>query len=406
MLALTVLLAATLGMSTDAVAQEKGRRGARTASTKAVVSENKAPVKPMSPSGFVEERVTRILRDLKGRAPRLRTPEGAVKIEVPVAISKARWLQAVYSKQLVDSSRATGLLSDKLLFYETVKREIGEEATLRYLVRTVGLRDFLVKGGYVDAQGRLVSDGDKIEAGLFKAFPAGFVARPAVGVAPRETGRGLFKETDAFVSELLKPGTFLYRPEHRRKPVRSTVLDDIASGEAIVLQEDVIASAKVTGGVQAGERVGWREVRVHSYEGRVLEDASPNFWVRSGRVSSEETLAAQKFVTDFLALLPSSVLSRQAFSFDVLILPEGGLRIADFVTNRGRRTAWSGYLDQPRVIGAYTRHFEQYAGVEFAGMGGIFLRKNAGNYFGYWGMRIERSRPGFEKVLAYIPPWP
>lgn len=353
-----------------------------------------------TPRSFTDERVTRVLRDLKGRAPRARSSE-LVAIKLPAWTSKAQWLQAVYSKQLVDSSNATGLLSDKLLFYEVAKRELGEKAD-QYLVRTVGLRDFLVNEGLVDGDGRLVADGDRIESSLFKAFPAGFVARPAVGVAPRETGRGLFKESDEFVSELLKTDSFLYRPEHRKKPVRSTVLDAIASGEAIVLQDDLLMKPTTPTAAHAS----WREVRVHTYEGRVIADANPNFWIRDVHISKDEAEKAQKFVGEFLSLLPSQFLSRQAFSFDVLIQPDGTPKIVDLVTNRGRKTAWSGYLDQPRVLGAYTRHFESYAGVHFNGVGGYMLRKNAGNYFAYWGLRIDKSRPGVEKVLAWIPPWP
>ncbi len=354
------------------------------------------PTVVRTPRMFVDERVTKILRDLKGRAPRARAPEAA-KVALPVWSSKNQWLQAVYSKQIVDASNATGLLSDKLLFYEVAKKELGPNVD-RFLVKTMGLRDFLVTENIVNSDGRLVAEGDQIESALFKIFQGGFVARPAVGVAPRETGRGLFKETDEFVAELLKTDTFLYRPEHRKRPVRSTVLDEVASGEAIVLQEDL--RTKVPG------KFVWREARVHSYESRVVSDANTNYWISNGRLSKEEIAGAQNFVAEFLGLLPPSLLSRQALSFDVLILPNGELRISDVVTNRGRKTAWSQYLDQPRVIGAYTRHFEQFAGIHFDGISGMLLRQNAGNYFAYWGLRIEKSRPGFEKVLAWIPPWP
>lgn len=369
-----------------------------------------ATSKPLAPRQFVDERVTRILRDMKGRAPRPQV-SGMINVGAPILTSKNQWLQTVYSQRLVDASTATGWLSDKLLFFETARREIGDVQAAKFLVQTVGLRDFLMAEGLLAADGRLAADGDRIESTLFKKFQSGFVARPAVGVAPRETGRGLFKTTDDFVAELLKTDSFLYRPEHSKKPVRSTVLDQIASGEAIVLQEDLIAIAEnaVTTSQTKGTarpKFTWREVRVHTYEGRVVPDAVPNFWVREKPASREETAAAQKFVADFLSLLPPTLLSRQAWSFDVLLLGPGDMRIVDLITNRGRKVAWSGYLDQPRVIGAYTRHFERYAGLHFTGVGGMLLRKNVGNYFAYWGLRIQKSRPGFEKVLAYIPPWP
>jgi hypothetical protein len=408
----------------------------RARAAKATSTTLEKPKAATLPRAFVDERVTRILRDLKGRAPRARSAE-ALAVSLPAWASKSQWLQAVYSKQLVDASNSTGLLSDKLLFYEVAKRELGPAVVDRYVVRTVGLRDFLVSEGLVDADGRLIADGDKIDSSLFKIFQSGFVARPAVGVASRETGRGLFKESDEFVTELIKPDSFLYRPDHRKRPVRSTMLDEIASGEAIVLQEDLLSQGRIASvaGAKAGVQVGaasptkpglvakltgrippppkplgarapWREVRVHTYESRVVTDANPNFWVREGRATKQEIAAAQKFVAEFLGLLPQTLLSRQALSFDVLVLESGELKIVDLVTNRGRKVGWSGYLDQPRVIGAYARHFEQYAGVRFSGLSGYMIRKNAGNYFAYWGLRIEKSRPGLEKVLAWIPPWP
>lgn len=413
----------TLIFSGFAPAQAKKRKSnSRPTSAAADLkkSEVRPPQKPLEkrklPSEFVEERVTKVLRELKGRPPRLRNSQQTLAIKTPLWSSKTEWLSSIYGRGLVDSSKASGFLSDKLLFYEIAKRELGANAD-RFLVKTVGLRDFLVREGLVDTAGRIIADGDQIESKLYQVFPTGFVARPAVGVAPRETGRGLFNDSDGFVAELIQSDTFLYRPDHRMRPVRSTVLDEIASGEAVVLQEDVLARRAVERGLRSGEAGRtWREVRVHTYEGRVVADAKPNFWVRDDHLSEREIFEAQKFVEEFLRQLSPQLLNRQAWSVDVLLLedsvqavPASGaidMKIADIVTNRGRRSGWSGYLDQPRVIGAYTRHFEAHAGVKFVGIGGYVLRQNAGNYFSYWGLRIDRSRPGLDKVLAWIPPWP
>lgn len=396
-----VSLAAASGVVKPAATKPK------TKSRKAKPQAEKPAAPRQQPSHFVDDRVTRILRDLKGRAPRSRAQ--VVQVPTPMWVTKSQWLQSLYRTGLVDSSKATGYLADKLLFYETVRRELGEEGANRYMVRTIGLRDFLVRENLVGADGRLLLDGDAIESKLYAAFPSGFVARPAVGVAPRETGSGLFKSTDDFVAELVKPDTFLYRPDHSRRPIRSTVLDEIASGEAVILQEDVLSKFSSENrliGAQA--KRDWREVRVHTYEGRVVVEAQPGLWIRQEKLSEAEVKKAQAFVAEFLSKLPPTLLMRQAWSVDVLILDESKneFRIADVVTNRGHRGGWSGYLDQPRVLGAYARHMEAYAGVHFAGLGGHVLRHNAGNYFAYWGVKIEKSRPGIDRVLAWIPPWP
>lgn len=351
------------------------------------------------PTLFVESRVSKVLRELKGRPPRPRTE---VTVDASITPTRSEWLHAVYSNGLVDTSQATALISDKLLFYELVKRELGERAEL-YIPRTRGLKATLAMAGALDSEGRLKADGEAIESQLFKFFPAGFVVRPAVGVAPKETGHGLFADTDSFIQELMRPETYLYKKEHLRTPIRSTVLDEVASGEAVILQEDLIQSANARSPLK---RRQWREVRVHTYEGRVITDATPTQWFRSYTVTPEEVSSAQNFVQDFLAQLPASVLTRQALSFDVLVLDNGERRIVDLITNRGRRVGWSTYLDQPRILGAYTRHFEKYANAHFAGVGGTLLRHNWGHYLGYWSLKIDRSRPGVERAMAWIPPWP
>lgn len=376
--------------------------------SKAQKSEKAKPskvVRSSTPETVVNEKVAKILQDLKGRPPR-QAVYTTTAVSLPLFPDRQEWLQAVYANKLVDASWATSQLSDKKLFYEVVRRELGDRAT-EFLPKTKGLREFLVSASLVDSEGRLRADGDVIEAALFREFPAGFVARPAVGVAPSETGRGLFAETDLFVQELLKPQNALYRPEHRKLPVRSTVLDDIASGEAIVLQEDVISAANSRAPLKIKDRShAWRELRIHTYEGQVLRDATPTTWVSGVRFTPSEIESAQSFVQKFLSLLPTSLLTRQAWSFDVLVLDNGERRIVDLVTNRGKRVGWSTYLDQPRVLGAYTRRFEEIAGVHFAGLGGAMLRHNWGHYFGFWSLRIDRSRPGLDRVMAWIPPWP
>jgi hypothetical protein len=91
---------------------------------------------------------------------------------------------------------------------------------------------------------------------------------------------------------------------------------------------------------------------------------------------------------------------------DVAVLDNGEMRITDVVTNRGKPIQWSSYLEQPRVIGAYARHFETYYGLRFQGISGSLIRHNFANYFPYWEKRIEKAKPGLTKMLAYLPPIP
>ncbi len=322
--------------------------------------------------------------------------------EITASPTRGSWLKAIYSAKAVEASWATAMLSDKRIFSEVVEREMGSEAA-RYYPKTIGLREFLVSKRLVDKKGVVVRDGDKIEAALFQEFPAGFTARPAVGVAGYETSRGLYPTTDSFILELMKPKSKLFQPLHLRKAIKSHILGQVASGEAVVLQEDVVSTADARKKLR---RRHAHEVRIHTYEGRVVENALPRRWVQTEVLSPKDFKDAEDFVGSFLSRLPRSLLSRQAWGVDVAVMDNGEMRIVDVVTNRGVKAGWSTYLDQPGVIAAYSKHFEKFAGIEFEGFSGFLIRNGFANYFPYWERRIDKAQTAWTKFLAYLPPLP
>jgi len=80
--------------------------------------------------------------------------------------------------------------------------------------------------------------------------------------------------------------------------------------------------------------------------------------------------------------------------------------VIDVVTNRGKPIAWSSYLEQPRVIAAYTHHFEEFYGLHYGGLSGALIRHGFANYLPFWEKRIENAKPGLGKMTAYLPPLP
>lgn len=354
----------------------------------------------LAPAQFVDKRVQKVLTDLKSQP--LRAPGLMNLTEVSTAASKGAFLSSLYEKNAIETSWATEMLADKLIFARVLEKELGSRALI-YYPKTMGLREFLVKHRLVKADGALTPDGDRIESALHEEFPAGFVVRPAVGVAPQETGRGMFQDGDQFIVELLKPNSPLYEPEHLKQPVISHILGTVASGEAIVIQENIVGSADARKPLKSRF---YQEVRVHSYESRVVEGSVPERWVQTSTLNDEQAKQAEAFVADFLKSLPLNLVNKQAWGIDVGVLDNGEMRVVDVVTNRGKKIAWSSYLDQPRVLGAYARHFETYYGLRFSGMSGSLLRNNFGNYFPFWNKRIEKARPGLGKVMAYLPPVP
>ena len=357
---------------------------------------------PLSPAQLIAMRAQRVLVDLKRRPLRpVGLPRKAVEVES--AASKTAWLEAVYGKNMVDASFATEMLSDKRVLAEVLERELGPGKAFHFYPRTIGLREFLVKRKLIDAKGTITADGDELEAALNDEFPAGYLVRPAVGVAPHETARGLYPNTDLFVAEVLAPGNILYSPSHLSQPVKSHILNSVASGEAIVLQENFINSADVKKPLKSHF---FQQVRVHTYEDHVIEGGIPDRWVQANLVTSDEARQAEAFVREFLVSLPLSILTKQAWGIDVAVMDNGELRIIDVVTNRGKAIGWSSYLDQPRVIAAYSKHFEESYGLRFTGVNGALIRHGFANYMPFWEKRIEKARPGLSKALAYLPPMP
>jgi hypothetical protein len=375
----------------------------KTAGLKAAFKSSEKKLRQLRPTKDLDARVQALYTELMSQPPRVASLSGN-KVELQIdAANKSDWLQAVYSRNLVDASEQTLLLADKLMMAKVIEQGMGPERAHAFLPKTVGLKEFLDRNHFVNKRGKIKATGEQIEHALYKEFPAGFMIRPAVGVAPTETTKGLFQDSDHFIAQLVEGKFEGYKAEHFWNPVKSHILDTVASGEAVVIQDDIILRAEAQKKLHAR---AFREIRIHTYEDNVIADAVPTRWVQKAKVTEEETKLAEAFVNEFLKALPPRLLTRQAWGVDVAVFDNGQVIINDIVTNLGRKRAWSSYLEQPRVIGAYTRHFENTAGVRFTGIEGALARNNLGNYFSYWHERIEKAPEGLSRVLSYLPPLP
>lgn len=386
-------------MSTTAFAKAQAAPRKK-ASVAVTAKKSKAEKSVLNPEALIAARANKVLSDLKSRP--VRANAGERSQEINASPSKGSWLDAIYEKNMIETSWAAAMLADKRLLAEVLEREMGARAT-RFYPKTIGLREFLYKHKMVDSKGNITASGDEIEQALHDDFPTGYVVRPAVGVAPQETARGLFPETDLFIDQLLRGETPYYAPVHMQQPVKSHILETIASGEAVVLQENVILASDVKKPLKLHY---FQEVRVHTYEGRVVEGAVPERWVQKNLLTPEQIRQAEAFVGEFLNNLSLPFLTKQAWGVDVAVMDNGEMRIIDIVTNRGRNIAWSSYLEQPRVIAAYSKLFEERYGLRFSGLDGALIRHGFANYLPFWEKRIEKARPGLGKALAYLPPVP
>ena len=373
---------------------------ARVVRTKTYATEKPSP----QPIILIAQRTQKVLAMLKSRP--LRSLEDSLPdLALTARATKVGFLSTLYAQKLVEASWATEMLSDKRIFSEVLTRELGAAKAQSFYPKTIGLREFLIANHFVSAAGEIkIDDADQIEATLYQEFPSGFIVRAAVGVAPSETTQGLYKDTDAFMVELLRPGTPLYQPSHANAAVSSHLLGgQVTSGEAVVLQENLTLAADAKKPLMHRY---YQEVRIHTYEGETVAGAIPTRWVQKERLSAKQVEVAESFVQIFLKTLPPALVARQAWGVDVAVFDNGEMRINDVVTNHGQKVAWSSYLEQPRVIEAYAKHFDQIAGIHFTGFSGWLIDHGFANYFPYWEKRIDKAHGIAAKMLAYFPPWP
>ena len=334
----------------------------------------------------------------------IRVPQNEVT-SVEVVPTKSAWLAQIYILNLVEASNLTAILSDKLLQTRVFEHYLGQKSD-RFLLHTIGLKEFLLKYHLTDPEGQLIPDTDNFEEALATEFPSGFVVRPALGVAPLERNHGLFASNDDFLKAIFRPDNQLYQARTLHQNIKSHIIGSVASGEAIILQDDFTKSYRAP---QKLKMKVYERIRLHSFENKVVQDATPDLWSlrRNFDVNAEQTKNIEKFVQDFLDSLPEVCTTRQAWGIDVGLLDNGEMKILDIITNRGMKTAWSSYLDEPRILGAYTRHIQEHLNIEFRGFGGFLFKQNLANYLNYWQLKKERgSHIGTSQILSAMPPWP
>ncbi len=360
--------------------------------------------KHTAPASQVDEIVTKLLADIDERPIAVRT-DTSDKLVIEADPNKSSWLQQIYAKNLVEASKFTALLSDKLLQRRIFEHFLAENSD-HFLLHTIGLKEFLLKYQLVDPDGELIPDTDNFEEALAQEFPYGFIVRPALGVAPLERNHGLFAKNDDFLKEIFRPHNSLYIASTLHQKIKSHIIHAVASGEAIILQEDFVNTYQSK---QKLKQKVYERIRLHSFEDRIVKSATPDLWVlkRNFEVGDEQIKNVENFAQAFLDKLPKTLTARQAWGIDVALLDNGEIKILDVVTNRGIKSFWSSYLDEPKILGAYTRHIQDNFNIDFRGFSGFLFRSNLANYANYWQLKRERSSQiASSGILSSMPPWP
>jgi hypothetical protein len=256
--------------------------------------------------------------------------------EVSIRPRRNDLLNWLYDKNVVEASEFSAHLFDKLFFAQFLKLA-SPEAYEEFHPRTSGLSEYLSRE---NAREAILGD-----------FPDGFVVKAVGGM--NSSGTGVLMDEAFFTALEKNPADFI---SSGSDPGELTGI--ISSGERFLVQEKI------------GTRQG--EYRLHTLEDRVVRGATYTRWDQDW--DRFIFTAAENALERFLHMLPKYMTSKQAWSFDFMGSPETGFKIVEVNTNRGRRKHWSGDLEIPDTLAAYTNHLESHYGALFLGEAGEELR--------------------------------
>lgn len=293
-------------------------------------------------------------------------------LSVNIDPGKYPFLDSLFATNAVATDRLPLLLGDKLIATKTLEILLGPR-TKDFTPVALGLKEFLAKYDLIDSLGRISASDAKIEAALRREFPDGVILKPTE--AEGSNGVGVLFETKTIAQLLASPNSPVYTEGETFVPAIGDFSNVVISGERYLL------ASKIAGSILDGDRKEVREYRVHIFDGQVVPEATSgrwNLWHDSVPIDTLQSI--EKKTQELLELLPSGLKSSQAFSMDVMLLPDGRIQIVEINTNRGKvGHVWSAYIGSPDILGAHVRLLEQKYGWRFEGLAGQILRNDLGN---------------------------
>lgn len=298
-------------------------------------------------------------------------------IRISTRPTRNKWLESLYRSDLVRADDYTRLLADKLFFGRELEKALGERSFL-YYPKTRGLRELVRQGG-------------PLREILAREFPNGFIVKPVGEVNSGGETPGFYFDAEKFLRQFerlarIQPSE--YTPELR---LLASAIDDsqwaspdlgaVTTGERLLVQSDL--GVELAGRASSKSRE-FDEVRIHTFERTAIRGGDFHRWAVSPVQVREKFGWAIDFTNRFLAELPREMIERQAWSLDLFVVGPDQIRILDVNTNRGRESHWSGFLSNPALLGAYTRHIEASKSVRFEGFNGFLLRNGLASYHKYW----------------------
>ncbi|KYG64781.1 hypothetical protein AZI86_11290 [Bdellovibrio bacteriovorus] len=274
-----------------------------------------------------------------------------------------------YDNKIVEFSETTHLMADKLIMAKILQKHLGDRF-LEFHPPTMGVKEFLAKNKFVNADGKVIVSKAKLSAALDKEFPQGFIIKPTLDWS--SSGKSFYKDKKEIVDLLMKGDNALYNSADMAEAFGGNKTGRIGSGEKLMMMGMIEGT-----GLSNSKYGEANEFRAHAFYGHVVKGATETRWYTPQ--NKEKIEAVDRFVEDLLQSMPKGFSHRMGFSFDIFVTPQGKLQIIEVNTNRGERTNWSGFLRTPKTIGAYARHVKDHYGWAIEGTEGWMFYNNLAN---------------------------
>lgn len=315
-------------------------------------------------------------------------------IHIHTRPTRVDWLKGLYRAGLLSANHEDCLLADKLYFGQLIEKHLGDEA-YQFYPKTRGLKSFSKK--------LLSLDPIALKTELSQEFPSGWIVKPNAEINSGGESLGFYFNNDKFLNDFKFAVSDLGSAEaatFKKANIQliqsalfednwiSKDLDQFTTGERLIIQTDL---GSELAGIQSSKSREWQEVRVHTYGSDVIPNASYHRWAVNPIKSKLFFKWAESHVQTLLNKLPQEYLKGRAWSLDVVVFDKDKAKILDVNTNRGRQGHWSGFLDRPRLLKAYTVYFQKNSYCRFDGFSGFLFRMGIANTHKYLKRRyIER----------------
>lgn len=366
----------------------------------AITGDAKVPYDPVS---FLDFKVQEIIRLIESRDTE--TPEGLSPRTLHIRAKRNSLHDIFFDEKIVEHGRLTQHLADKLIAAKVLQHYLGPKYPF-FHPPSEGLLYFLISNRVIDSDGRVLKNEEQIRQLFESEFPDGFLIKPTFAWS---TGghSGLFLDPDEVYRLIQQGSSELFTPRDLVNPFVAGEFKPFPpillplSGEKFMIQG-------LVKGTRSDERdfrnfsvnsdlshSGMNEYRVHTFQDKVVEGATVSRWeTRNSKAKIEKV---NQFSQQLMDSLPKSLTNRQAWSLDVMITPDGDLKLIEINTNRGWRTNWSGWLKFRWILKAHVRHLESEYGWKFTGISGWMLRNGLGNLKSHFRGEIVEDQKAYGK---------